>query len=350
MPIKVCILAQTVWAFGRIFSLLKDELESAKYKQRYLIDRYDIWNNKPSRETVLSYDLIYTCDFVCVSIACHHYHIPREKVIWGPHCVSGFWVSDPYTCGRTLTSKEQLENVETKRFPDKLLEWLKAEAHPVGCVSGQLMTIMRFNGFDRVMRTRCGASDAIVDSYKMRLDPIHARVKVMLQNPPVKVDYIHGYDVKRMGWVKQLIDSLQGVVDFVWPDHEMSLTDLDLWYDHQRGDVCLCMSHTEGNPLGLIEGIARGLVPISTNCGVAPEIIIDNVNGFLVTDIDENIIIKKMEIVLRKLAADRELLRCMKQNAWNTAHHDWRVSKTAQEWASFFEACMDVPDLSSMKV
>lgn len=338
-PLKIAIIAELAWAFGRIFLDLKHQLESSRFKGRYLIDRFH-WNQSHPPHTLSEYDVIYTCDFVCVTHVSKNFDIPREKICWGPHYVSGFWFSNPFTTQGTPVSKEMLGDVTKKEFPLPLVEWLREERHPIGCISKQMVTIMQFNGVDNVMHTRCGVNDFIVDSYRMRLKPAHSTPKVLLQNKPVKVDYVHGYDMKRLGWLPILVHRLQGVITFVWPTEFMTHAELDQWYDKQKGDICLCISHTEGNPLGLIEGIGRGMVPISTPCGVAPEIINDGVNGFLIPEYKtEEEILQKMEEKLRLLASDRELLSEMRKKAWETADKEWRWSITASSWATFFEKC-----------
>lgn len=46
-------------------------------------------------------------------------------------------------------------------------------------------------------------------------------------------------------------------------------------------------SRHEGFSLSLVETMSQGLMPISFSVGVAPEIIIDGENGFIVHTVDE---------------------------------------------------------------
>jgi len=53
------------------------------------------------------------------------------------------------------------------------------------------------------------------------------------------------------------------------------------------GGIVIITSRHEGFSLSLIEAMSQGLVPISFAVGVAPEIILDGENGFVVHTVDE---------------------------------------------------------------
>ena len=55
----------------------------------------------------------------------------------------------------------------------------------------------------------------------------------------------------------------------------------------RHGSILFIPSRYEGFSLSLVEGMSQGLVPISFRVGVAPEIIRDGENGFLVSSIEE---------------------------------------------------------------
>lgn len=57
---------------------------------------------------------------------------------------------------------------------------------------------------------------------------------------------------------------------------------------HQkRGSIFLLTSRYEGFSLSLIEAMSQGIIPVSFPVGVAPEIIANGKNGFLVSSVDE---------------------------------------------------------------
>ena len=346
-PLRILLVSSLEWAFGRIAFELKRSLEHSRFQQRYLVDIRD-WLLNVEYKTFDGYDLVYLFNGSCAEQLMRT--IEKKRVCWGPHCVMEFWTFDPVVKGSGQTTKEEMSDPEHRPFAPTMQAWLTAQRSPIGCVSQQLVRMLVKHVAQRCERsehsitgavqTRCGVADSIVDSYAMRLDVACARPKVLLQTPPVRADGQFGYDAKRMGHVQKLIDRTQGVVDWAWPDRKMSHAELDLWYDQQRGDICLCMSHTEGNPLGLIEGIGRGLVPVTTSCGVAPEIVEDGVNGFITRELnDENKIIDEMEVILTHLASNREALMKMKRAAWDTADREWRWSTTVNSWAAFFDSC-----------
>ena len=79
------------------------------------------------------------------------------------------------------------------------------------------------------------------------------------------------------------------------------------------GGISLLPSRYEGFSLSLIETMSQGLVPVSYPVGVAPEIIHDGENGFLVKSIEE----AKERIHL--LLQDAPLRHRLAHNAWETS-------------------------------
>ncbi len=71
------------------------------------------------------------------------------------------------------------------------------------------------------------------------------------------------------------------------------------------GGIVVLTSRYEGFSLSLIEAMSQGLIPVSFPVGVAPEIIIDGVNGFIVHNIFE------AEEKIRLLLNDEKLRRRM---------------------------------------
>jgi glycosyltransferase involved in cell wall biosynthesis len=80
------------------------------------------------------------------------------------------------------------------------------------------------------------------------------------------------------------------------------------------GSILLMPSRYEGFGLSLVEGMSQGLIPITTPVGVAPEIIQDGKNGYLVRDE------KAMIAVARKLLSDARLRARLSVGALRTAH------------------------------
>ena len=79
------------------------------------------------------------------------------------------------------------------------------------------------------------------------------------------------------------------------------------------GSVLFIPSRYEGFSLSLIEGMSRGLVPVIYSVGVAPEVIHNGENGFIVSSQAEAI--EKTELILK----DTELRRLLSREAIKTA-------------------------------
>lgn len=93
------------------------------------------------------------------------------------------------------------------------------------------------------------------------------------------------------------------------------------------GDILLITSRYEGFSLSLIEGMSQGLIPIVFKVGVAPEVIRDGENGFLVETVRE----AKQRV--EQLSKDIELRRVMAAAAWESAQQfkaDAMVEKFVQ--------------------
>ncbi|MCC7357390.1 glycosyltransferase family 4 protein [Candidatus Uhrbacteria bacterium] len=82
----------------------------------------------------------------------------------------------------------------------------------------------------------------------------------------------------------------------------------------KAGSILLITSRYEGFSLSLVEGMSQGLIPITYPVGIAPEIIQNGSNGFIVTSQNEGK--KVIEYILKLSKDDRYVLA---QAARNTA-------------------------------
>ena len=100
---------------------------------------------------------------------------------------------------------------------------------------------------------------------------------------------------------------------------------------YQGVDVQICTSSTEGGPHPLLEAAACGNPLISTRVGIAPELIKDGENGFIIErDIEA---IRKAVIMLR----DNRDMRCsMGKQAREIVVQDWNWDLQAQHYIPFF--------------
>ena len=83
--------------------------------------------------------------------------------------------------------------------------------------------------------------------------------------------------------------------------------------DAQAGSILFIPSRYEGFSLSLIEGMSQGLIPVSYPVGVAPEIIINGVNGFIVSSQVEAV------SVIENILKDETLRRKLSEGAYQTS-------------------------------
>lgn len=347
--IKIAIFASGTWAFGRIFSSV--------VKHSRLNITLIPWESSYKQDFFNGFDLVYIPEFsIAEQFLTIYREFPRERVVGGPHCVAYIFYSSVTTLQNTMLTEEQIRSMddpENMPLPKQLIEWLGRSNMPIGCVSRQLCRIFTRESVSRkTMLTRCGVEDDIVDSYKHKLfteqrEESSRPLTILIQTRIADSFGAHGYDMKRFRLIRELIQRFSDnpSVKFVYPDKLMSHQELDAWYDEMDADMCICTSHTEGNPMGLIEGIARGLIPLSTNCGVASELITPE-NGFIVeVDLAQDIllrekaIVEEMERIIIMLSKDRERVQKLKREAWKTADRDWRWSVVINTWDNYFKEC-----------
>ena len=97
-----------------------------------------------------------------------------------------------------------------------------------------------------------------------------------------------------------------------------------------RGSILILPSRYEGFSLSLIEGMSQGLVPVAFPVGVAPEIIRDGENGFLVSSEKEAV------TRIHELIADTERRLAMAEAARETVQQ-FRSSKIANELIRLYD-------------
>ena len=100
---------------------------------------------------------------------------------------------------------------------------------------------------------------------------------------------------------------------------------------YQGVDVQACSSSTEGGPHPLLEAAACGIPLISTRVGLAPELIRDGENGFLV----ERTVAAIREAVIT-LRDSRELRLSMGKRARAIIEESWHWGIQAQHYIPFF--------------
>ena len=111
----------------------------------------------------------------------------------------------------------------------------------------------------------------------------------------------------------------------------------DLCY--QTASIMTLPSYTEGFPTSILEGMSFGLPIIATRVGVIPEIIKDEVNGYLLNPGDR---IKLIELI-SFLSMNHDLVKKM----GNNNREYFLKSFTIQDFCRRIEACFDLIELEN---
>lgn len=111
------------------------------------------------------------------------------------------------------------------------------------------------------------------------------------------------------------------------PDH------LNRIYDD--ADLLLLTSNREGFPMVIMEGMAHGVVPVSTDVGGIPLHVASGGNGWLVpNDLGEELLVDEMCQIIKRMCADRELLSTMSRSAYDYARMHFSGEKFCSAYRS----------------
>ena len=325
---KILVFTDTKWVFGRIFQAIQ------KYSTKFNIDLIN-WENGPPHVGVLNqYDLIYTTVWDIARRMELLYPSVKEKLIFSGHGKVDFVKMKFSDLSNLHITNTDIDNFE---LDPHLLEWLQNRKHGFSVVSTELLNLFKDRGLN-VHLTQCAADP---DLFYPKLSNKNSRLQVLCGLPKITTtsaaEKVHGYDAKRKDLIEKLQEKLINQnIDIVFPEDFLTTDQMANFYN--LGDIYICLSHSEGNPLGAFEAGASGLVVISTKVGEMPEFIKDGHNGFLLenSDVENNAI-----ECLIKLEKDRKLLQEMKINMLNVCN-DWTWSKKIIQWEDFFTACLNL--------
>lgn len=104
-------------------------------------------------------------------------------------------------------------------------------------------------------------------------------------------------------------------------------------YEHAH--LILLTSSREGFPMVIMEAMAQGAVPVTTDIGGISTHLQTGVNGWLIENSpDENMIVEAMLVVIDKLARDRELLSSLSGAAYEYARENFGGDKFCHRYRS----------------
>ena len=116
------------------------------------------------------------------------------------------------------------------------------------------------------------------------------------------------------GFVKDGLKSMN--VPFV---HKYLEQYTDILHYYHALDLYLITSREEGGPMGLLESMAAGIPVVSTNVGMAKDLIQDEVNGYISTSFNPEIISNKVKKVINNKNNNlvKEARNTVKKVDWN---------------------------------
>jgi glycosyltransferase involved in cell wall biosynthesis len=108
-------------------------------------------------------------------------------------------------------------------------------------------------------------------------------------------------------------------------------------------DVLALASEAEGMSISMLEGMAKGLVPIVTRVSGSEEVIVDRYNGFLCEIGD----VKSMARRICQLGSNRDLLASMSGRAYETVNKEYSTRLHVKRFSDFIRATLEKPMVSA---
>lgn len=101
---------------------------------------------------------------------------------------------------------------------------------------------------------------------------------------------------------------------------------------YKKAGILLITSYREGFPMAIMEGMAHGVIPISTPVGDIPKHIQPGQNGFLTSSIDPHRVIDEMEMLIQLLIEQKEKRAQLSKNAFEYAKNNFSKEKFTEAY------------------
>jgi glycosyltransferase involved in cell wall biosynthesis len=357
---KVLWITETKWAFGRIFRGLEKfitecDLTLWNWNQGFPCPRslseseYDViyatnWDTARRLELFLEDDSKQHPEFF------QDNNLNSQKIIFTAHGLVDFikLKFNDVTADRAINRKITAQEVDSFNVDPELIQWLNSRTHAMGVVSHELFRRLLQVGLreDKLLLTPCGVDRDLFHPD----DVVHQEIKSS-GDQPLRVLYPfqqaisssefnkQGYDVKRRVLASlHLKDKLSKVgIELIFTPSPNGLTASQMPDFYHKGDIYLCLSHSEGNPLGILEAGASGLCVVTTPVGIIPELIQHQKNGLLLPHVSdqfgrlEEAVISTLQILNR----NRNLIKLYGQQLKSDIEDKWTWSHVSPHWVRF---------------
>ena len=309
--------AKTDWAFGQIYRSIK----------KYSRNEITLFDTTDDINKLQEFDLVHIPTLVN-----HVRLLKAHPELIGKTCVSihgkaELYNYNPITDEKRTTSNEE---IDSGILPKDVITYIN-RLRRISCVSDELVQLLEKNTNAEVYKISCGVDRDIFNGNIVE----HPKLTVIC---PMSKSYmktmlkVHGYDAKRYGLILE-VEKRLSQIDFVYPDKLLSIDEIAEFY--KKGDIIICLSHSEGNPLGIIEAGMMGVLPITTQVGIVPELIQTGINGIC---IGKNDIVNETVLQLEELNNDRDMLFEMRKAVKKTMTEKREWGKVIEQWDNYFDA------------
>jgi glycosyltransferase involved in cell wall biosynthesis len=142
-------------------------------------------------------------------------------------------------------------------------------------------------------------------------------------------------------YIKPACDAIPGIELKVQASENNMITDNnEMRQFYNSLDLYICASRAEGTPRPVIEAAACGVPVISTDVGIVPELIEDNINGFVV-----NRKLEEFKSKLEWINGNREILQKMGDKIRYKMERQFNWDTIIYQWTEFLEYGIELKNL-----
>jgi len=146
-------------------------------------------------------------------------------------------------------------------------------------------------------------------------------------------------------FIKPICDEFPEIELKIQAKENNFITDENLMREYYNSlDLYICASRTEGTPRPVLEAAACGIPVISTDVGIVPELIDDDVNGFIV---DRNY--DAIKTRMRWLIQNRDILPEFGSKIRAKIENEFNWHSLIYQWTDFFKFAIELNRLRSLK-